>query len=180
MSKYNKDDFIMGGNKLLPDTTEEPLVEPEMDDPDFDDVPDDVQGAIGHKSRTMFMNRVMITKLEDEIKVIAKRNSRIEKEIGDLLESQEIEQFKTEFGSHTRKEHMYVKVDDWDKFFDWAVKSGSTEFIPKSVNVRPFRTMLKKQNKVPVGLSPNPMTKTESKIDPTFKSEQLSKLNKES
>jgi len=178
MSKYNKDDFIMS-NIPLSDISTEPLVEPEKEDPDFEEVPDGVQDAIGHKSRTMFMNRVMIAKLEDEIKVIAKRNSRIENEIGDLLESQEIEQFKTEFGSHKRTEHMYVKVDDWDKFFDWAVKSGSTEFIPKSVNVRPFRTMLKKQNKVPVGLSPNPMTKTESKIDPTFKSEQLAILNKE-
>lgn len=176
MHKYNEDDFTMQRNpKDYDEEQEEPS---EKQDPS-DDIPEDVQGAISAKSAKLFRNKVKQAQLDDAIKKIEKVNSIIEKEIGDLLEALDIESFKTGYGSHTRKEHMYVKVDDFDAFWNWVVKSGATEFISKTVNVRPFRTMLNKENKVPPGLSPNPQVKTESRINPSFKSEELAKLNKE-
>ena len=179
MPKYNEDDFTMS-HATHPEPSK---FEMEPEDADFEDVdeeiPEDAELAISEKSKILFMNKVTIEQFGLEVAKIEKINRGLEKDISTLLENFDIEQFKTEFGSHTRKEHMYAKVDDWDKFYEYVVKTGATEFLPKSVNINPFRAMLKKDHKVPPGLSPSPQMKTISKINPTFKSEQLAKLNKE-
>jgi hypothetical protein len=124
-------------------------------------------------SDEFFRLRIEKAKLEAEIKGLDKEAGILEAKLREVLDAHDLDSIKTEAGSHKIETKLFAKIEDFDEFFEWVKKTGSTEFLSKRVNVSPVRAMVAELNTLPPGIGSEMITKVASRINPTFKSKVL-------
>mgnify|MGYP005829272461 CR=1 FL=1 len=72
----------------------------------------------------------------------ASRRHQLREEILRRMESQELEQFKTDRITLTMKEEFVPKVSDWGKVFSWITGTNRWELLRKQLNTGAFKELV--------------------------------------
>ncbi len=140
-----------------------------------EELQEEIGTQLGSLSVRFYELRIQMDALEEQRKVLNKEKDRIDAEISEIMETEGLEKFSSEAGSHTLFSEVYPGIKDFDAFTDWVFKTGSTEFMQKRVNAAPVREMLKETGECPPGIDVHTETRTRTRVNPSWKSAHQSK-----
>ena len=94
----------------------------------------------------------VIKLLEDQVKEHKRNNAVLQNIILQRMEESEIDTYKTEKITLTRKEELMPSVSSWDSVYNWIAEGSRWEFVRKQLNTGPFREMIERGETFPDGL----------------------------
>ena len=128
----------------------------------------DVLGKLSKKYFTLKEENHALDNLKkDNNKII----EETQLQIIEIMESEGLEKFGTEYGSLTRKIDLHPSIQDFVEFINWVFKTKAFEFLQKRANAAPIREMLKDSNTLPPGIDTYEKETLLSRIKPEFRTE---------
>ena len=141
-----------------------------------EELPDEVTKTLGQLHNSVCDDMIEIAKIQKKAdgkkSKILKRINENEAKVASMLESLDLEEFKTLHGKAKRVSHVYSKTVDYAKFWKWVKKTDAQEYISKSIPVGAFRASLKKDF-IPPGLEAMEVYKTVITPSTTLKAKRL-------